>query len=532
VTFRTYFRTFRRYLRDRAPRDDGFALIEVIISAMLVGLIVIATLTGFESVGRATADERFHDQAALLLSEAQEALRSDPANAFDTLVAETKAGEPHTYTMTLGGGTGNETYTITQSAVYIENASQALTCSTGSKSTPALNIQVTSSVTWPQLLAAGRKALTQSSVITPPDGSGLQVDVLNEETNPITRVEGATVNATEGATSSSATTSKEGCVVFAALPSTTVNLEVYKPGYVSPGGEYKVIAKEVSIAPNLTTHRTVTLEEGGAIEAEFLYNKLTEFGGMPVTGDTFVVSNTKMGIQPEFELGSTKITTFANGTYEALTGTYEHTAKTPISAEDYPNGNLFPFATSGWSVYAGDCTENKPPTSVVTEEEANNEGKAAVQGGETIKVKIPTSYVNVSVYSGTEKTPGKLETTGETANKEEPYAVKITNKGAAKECKITPNNSAKEESYAHLQHVLTTKENAAHAGFLQAPFQPFGKFELCVWAKTAKKTYTISYENKTVAGTKDEIFLSASGSKSGTSKEGMTVKTEQNTNTC
>jgi Tfp pilus assembly protein PilV len=523
--------TFRTYFRDRTPQDEGFALIEVIISAMLVALIVVATLTGYDAVGRATADERFHDQAALLLSEAQEALRSDPANAFDTLVAETKAGEPHTYTVTLGGGTGNETYTVTQSAVYVENSAQAITCTTGSKSTPALNIQVTSSVTWPQLLAVKRKALTQSSIITPPDGSGLQVDTVNEETNPITRVEGATINVSEGATASTATTSKEGCAVFAALPSNVVEVEAYKPGFVSPGGEYKVIAKEVAIAPNLTTHRTVTLEEGGGIEAEFVYEKATEYEKMPVTGDTFVVSNTKMGIQPEFELGSTNMTTSTEGTYEALTGTYESKAKTPINAEDYPYGNLFPFATSGWSVYAGDCTENKPPSSVIEKEEAN-EGKAAVQGGEIIKVKVPMSYVNLSVYSGTEKTPGTLEATGEPSTKEEPYAIKITNKGLAKECKFTPNNDSKEASTTHLQHVLTTKENAAHAGHLQAPFQPFGKFELCLWSKTAKKTYTLSYENLTATGTKREIFLGASGSKFGEVKEGMTVKTLQTTNTC
>jgi Tfp pilus assembly protein PilV len=524
--------TFSTYFRDRAPQEEGFALIEVIISALLVSLIVIATFTGYNAVGRATADERFHDQAVLLLSEAQEALRSDPANAFDTLVAETNANEPHTYTVTAGGGSGSETYTVSQSAAYVESSAQTISCSSASKQTPALNIQVTSSVTWPQLVAAKRKALTQSSIITPPDGSGLQVDVFNEETNPVTHVEGATVNVTEGATTSSATTSKEGCAVFAAIPSNVVNLEVYKPGFVSPGGEYKVIAKEVSIAPNLTTHRTVTLEEGGAIEAEFVYKKSTEFEGMPVTGDTFVATNTKMGIQPEFEVGSTKVTTFSEGTYEALTGAYESKAKTPINAEDYPFGNLFPFATSGWSVYAGDCTENKPPSVVAEEEEASNEGKAAVQGGETVKVKIPMSYVNLAVYSGTEKTPGSLESTGEVGNKGEPYAIKITNKGLVKECKVTPNNSAKESSYVHLQHILTTKENAAHAGRLQAPFQPFGKFEVCLWNKTAKKTYSIGYENKTVEGTKDEIFLSATGSKSGTVKEGMTVKTEQSTNTC
>ena len=204
---------------------------------------------------------------------------------------------------------------------------------------------------------------------------------------------------------------------------------------------------------------------------------------------------------------------------------------TPINAEDYSSGGLFPFNT-GYSVYAGDCTENKPPSSVLTEEEANHEGTAIVNNGETTKVRVPMSYVNLSVYSGTESTHGTLETTGETKNKNEPYAVKLTNRGLAKECKVTPNNAAKEESYTHLQHVLTTKESTTHAGHLQAPFQPFGKFELCMWSKEQKKTYSFSYENTTVAGVTKGIYLSASGSKFGTVKEGMTVKTEQSTNTC
>jgi hypothetical protein len=139
----------------------------------------------------------------------------------------------------------------------------------------------------------------------------------------------------------------------------------------------------------------------------------------------------------------------------------------------------------------------------------------------------------LSVYSGAEKSSaGKLETTGEPKNKEEPYAVKVTNKGSVKECKFTPNNAAKEASVTHLQHVLTSKENATQAGHLQAPFQPFGKFELCVWSKELKKTYTVSYENTTVAGAIKEIYLGASGTKSGSVKEGVTVKTEQSSNTC
>ena len=150
--------------------EGGFLLIEVIVSALLVALIVIATFTGFDVVNRTTADQRHHNQAAVLAAQSQEQLRTNPASTLDALEES-----PHTYTETVGG----TTYTITQSATLING-------STGPPAAPTKNtkrlrayIEITSSVTWPQLAASTgkRPVVTQSSIITPPDGSGLEVDV-------------------------------------------------------------------------------------------------------------------------------------------------------------------------------------------------------------------------------------------------------------------------------------------------------------------------------------------------------------------
>ena len=46
--------------------QDGFLLVEVIVSAMLVALIVVATFNGFDVVNRAQAEDRAHDQAVIL----------------------------------------------------------------------------------------------------------------------------------------------------------------------------------------------------------------------------------------------------------------------------------------------------------------------------------------------------------------------------------------------------------------------------------------------------------------------------------
>src|ERR1700721_1479764 len=94
----------------RTPRvllgsERGDTLIEIVVSALIVGLIVVGTFTGFRVINRASADPRHHSQASLLASQSQEQLRSDPATALDTLEST-----PHSYTQTVEG----TTYTIKQ----------------------------------------------------------------------------------------------------------------------------------------------------------------------------------------------------------------------------------------------------------------------------------------------------------------------------------------------------------------------------------------------------------------------------------
>ncbi len=105
---RTFFDNFRsgQRLRLRAPRDrshraiaglrervpapapsaqEGFLLVEVIVSALLVALIVVATFNGFDVVNRAQAEDRAHDQAVILAAESQEQLRTDPVSTLQAL---------------------------------------------------------------------------------------------------------------------------------------------------------------------------------------------------------------------------------------------------------------------------------------------------------------------------------------------------------------------------------------------------------------------------------------------------------------
>ncbi len=55
------------------------------------------------------------------------------------------------------------------------------------------------------------------------------------------------------------------------------------------------------------------------------------------------------------------------------------------------------------------------------------------------------------------------------------------------------------------QHLAPQATSAA--GHLENPFQPFGKAGLCVYNKTAKRSYRVTYTNSTVAGSSAKVYI-------------------------
>jgi len=479
------------------PRaEDGVLLLEVLISALIVGLIVVGTLTGIDVAQSTSISERDHNEAILLASESQEALRSDPASTFDSSTGIYE----HVYTTKLAG----EPYTVTQKASFLNSGGEVGACSATNTTRQETNsLRLTSTVTWPQQVAAKRLPVTVSSVTTPPTASALEIDVGNYPT-PTEGVSGVSTTvkyfADEGATESSltGTTAAPGCVVFSAIAAESAEVEIgERAGYVDPAGSSKWPTKEITIAPNYTTHYPVTLNEGGAITAELRYknasqrthprngggtsNELTE----AVTGDTFVVYNELMESAPNFELGSAKSGGFSSGTYTPDFGTtasetWANAITTPIesSGTKYPHGNLFPFPSPGaWRVYAGACTANDPHTlnSAITD------STAYVTGGKTQAVTVPVTYMKLNVYTGNKTTPGGFQET--TA-----YPVTITSTGCTS---VTPNNETEINEPKETQNQTTNSTSwPEYGGHLEHPFLPFGPGQLCLAYNSGSKHYT------------------------------------------
>jgi Tfp pilus assembly protein PilV len=485
-------------LRAGAPSvwrgEDGFLLIEVMISTMLVALIVIATLTGFDVVDRATAEERRHAQAVALAAQSQEQLRSDSAAALSELELS-----PRKYTRALNG----TTYTVTQEAKAINSGATSTGCAAGETSAQTgLSILINSMVTWSKQQGTNRAAVQEESVIAPPAGSALEVDVQNGR-SPVAGVSGVTVLVTyfpaESKTSNTltATTGAAGCVVFTGLPTTKATIAIQqKANFVTTSGLLKYPTKEnFALAPNVTTHDEVVYDEGGRVTGEFSWKGNTgeaaPYGHTEtITGDTFVAFNSSLPPEPHFEVGSSSFKYESGGEepYKALTGTYAAAASTP-AATLYLSGDLFPFS-GPWQVYGGDCPKDNNIETVTTSTEKLKPEPAVVEPGKATVVKVPLSYVRVAAYKGNIYDKEAVDAKG--------YPVTITTQECGSE--KTPNNA----SAANLVH----SQNTNGEGHLEHPFQPYGKYKLCVYNATLKNRYVWSYNNTTASGSTLTVFPS------------------------
>lgn len=486
-------------------------LVEVLVSALLVALIVTATFNGFDVANRLSIDERNHNVAAVLAAQSQEQLRTDDAATLDALESK-----PHSYVRevpvkSVENPNGGTRYTVTQEAHPLGPTGETTGCSaTETTKQSGANIQVTSTVTWPQLTNAKRPAVKQSSIITPPTGSALEVDVTNGQLPPagvpeVTAIARFTPVESGASTTAEGTTGPAGCVVLTGIAATSATVEIVeKPGFVTPTGALKWKTKEVTIAPNITTHYEVTYYEAGKIQAEYTWK------GANVNGDTFTVFNSGITGTPQFEVGSVeKGLEYSGGgeePYKAITtGKYGETATTPAGVK-YPKGDLFPFP-GAWSVNAGDCHKNASASA-----EAIAEGK--VLPGKTTAVKVPLSVLNLNVYAGHQTKPESLSSTA--------YEATITDT----ECEGEPeplNSFGKD-----IKHI----QNTSSTGHLSFPYQPFGKAKLCVLNKAAEKTYELSYSLLTAEGLTRNIYIGepSETERTNTRKAAEKVEAETKTN--
>ncbi len=105
----------RPSLRDRLRDESGLTLIEVVVSALLVGLIALS-LVGLDAVGSTSADQQRRSQAVEIAQADQERMRAMSADQLQNL--------SQTRTVTLDG----VAFTVTSTGQFLNSASNAGSC--------------------------------------------------------------------------------------------------------------------------------------------------------------------------------------------------------------------------------------------------------------------------------------------------------------------------------------------------------------------------------------------------------------------
>lgn len=310
-------------------QEGGFALIEVIVSALIVVIAGGAVLTTLQATARSAADSRNRTIAQAVAQEDQSRLRSMRIPSLNRL--------NQTYPVTLDG----TTFSVTSTGTFVNNTSQTASC-TGSQ-TSADYVRITSSVTWPAL--GQRPAVVMQSVISPSNGSldpghgTLSFSAINAAGLPLP---GVGISGS-GPASFSGTTDADGCANFPDLPAaTSYTVTPSAPGLVDKlGNPPATLNPSPGVNSSGTTPVVLQYDQPGTLEVDFAH---------------------RIGSTTSYKASNQRsIAIFNSGTGQS-TPTFVSGGSNPVPA--IKSGSLFPFTTSKYAVYVGSCGENNPnPTS-------------------------------------------------------------------------------------------------------------------------------------------------------------------------
>jgi Tfp pilus assembly protein PilV len=340
----------------------GFALLEVLISAVILALIVTATFTGFDVANRATASERAHAQADVLAQQDEDRLRSLQINELSGLNA--------TRTVTYNG----TVYTINSTGEFLADSTESPSCVKEAGS--ASYVRTTSKVTWPAL--GSRSPVVETGLITPPIGGELLVQVFDGTGKGVSGMIVEATGPTPSGALVSGTTGANGCVIFSAMKEGEYSVTTHQAGYVDKDGNSEPPASQrvASVTTGSTTKKQFQFAKAGALTVNFVTT-----GTATPEGDQFLIYNNGM-------------TTPFTRTFGTL-GTYFASITTAMTL--FPFGEPGPPAISPYTVWAGTCASNKP--SANGQPESSNPA-VNVLPGLTVPVNVPVPAVNFQVFGG------------------------------------------------------------------------------------------------------------------------------------
>jgi prepilin-type N-terminal cleavage/methylation domain-containing protein len=491
-------RTALHRIYARAQAEDGFTLIEVLASAVIVVLLSASAMIALGGVARNSYDDRVRSEAQALAQQNENRLRGYNINELSNL-NQTLAP------ITLDG----TKFTIKETATYVTDSTGNPSCTNPS----ADYLQTTSTVTWPQM--DGAAPVTVTGQLTPTVGAisanngGLAVSAINASAGGDA---GMGVSLT-GTSAASGTTASDGCDLFGDLPA-----GAYTASITPPSGVY-VDGKTGQAVTSSTPDVASTTVNAGTTPASLPF-LLDVPGSIPVGfADVFPASSPPLTAPatpsaPAVLAFNTNMTgvqyrlcTVADGATCPAVGNQD----TNFPASDWSSSitanTLFPY-TSPYSVYAGTCTSDNP--NLISGGSVADQTATVTAGGTATQVNFTLPALVVKLYSGTSSSPGAEEALPAGSH------LVITDTGCGVRYNAA-NNAATTLPAGQAALPLNASYpnlGANDTGILQFPGMPYGNYTVCYDTGSGGKTYSVSPVKNT--GNGEVVSLYAGSATTGT----------------
>jgi type II secretory pathway pseudopilin PulG len=302
-------------------REDGFALIEIVVSAAMLALVLLGVFAGIDGSQAVSGQTRSKSIAAALAQQDQERMHA------------MRTADLSNYQSTRSVSASGISYSVSSRAEWVTDSSGTVSCTNNSGTADYLKI--TSSVRWSgvgtlhpvkleSLVAAAPRALS------PGDGN-LSIQILDQASNPVTDIPVAIT----GPAAQSLSSNQAGCAFFGHLPAGNYQATYSALGYVDPSG-----ANSISVPASVTGWSTNVVTQSYALAGSIAVSFVTQ---------------PRQGAQQEAQATTVSV---ASPNLPSP-GTRSFTAASPQST--LSASGLFPF-TSGYGVYAGGCSSANPAT--------------------------------------------------------------------------------------------------------------------------------------------------------------------------
>jgi prepilin-type N-terminal cleavage/methylation domain-containing protein len=448
-----------------ARNQDGFALIEVIVSAAVLAIVALAVLAGIDGATASTARERARAVAASLAEQDQERLRSFRYDELTQLVGLDPADPRVRRPLTVGG----VQYAV-QSEVTLRVDSGAPTtgCGTaGAKQGEYLRIVTTVTST-----IVGKRVAPQriESLVAPPVSGSLVVKVLNAKAAGVSGA--AVVAKAKSGRTYSGTTDAQGCVPLVGVESGGYTITAEKANHVDKTGNTPA-RTEATVTPNLVNVVTLSLD----VATDLSVNVRT----LP-PGTVFSTSATSY---------PSRAANVSDNSAETNT-LRTYTPATPSSTIEVPR--VFPFV-QGYSFFTGKCVIQSPARNGLTNyfSQTNPAAVVLADPAKSAAERTATVYqpsLNLRINSTS-------DLSSNTSYRVYPHLLKLGEDGCD-EFQGTPELDIKTwpSSGFGSQPSGSTKYNwIVQAGSGFDPGLPFGKYKICVRNTSTNRWSSFEYDN-------------------------------------